>query len=316
MNISALDLNLFLVFRAVLEEGTTVRAAARLRVTQSAVSNALARLRHAVGDPLFVRSGRGLVPTPRAEELRPAVVEAITRLEHALGDHFDPRATTRTFTIAAADHHQAADLPKVAAALARTMPHACLRVVSVDYLIASDGLASGTVDVVLAPPGTEGPGLFATPLFGESTGLYVRAGHPALRRRATLEVLSGLGHIDIHLTLGRPGTVNRTIRTALGDLGFERRVTVVVPSFTTAASVAAQTDHVAWLPSHAAAHLGAALALRPLEHVLPPFVIPCGLAWHERTHTDRGASAFRALVLETLRDAPARPSRRTRRRNR
>jgi DNA-binding transcriptional LysR family regulator len=308
VNISALDLNLFLVFQAVLEEGTTVGAARRLSVTQSAVSNALARLRHAVNDPLFVRSGRGLVPTPRAEAMRPSVAEAIRRLESTLGDAFDPRVTTRTFTLAGADHHQAADVPRVAHAFARALPRACLRVVSVDYLIASDGLAGGTVDAALAPEGTSGQGLHATPLFREVSGLLVRSGHPALRGRATLDRLAELGHIDVHVTLGEPGDVNRAVRRTILDLGFDRRVTVVAPSFTTAAMIAARTDYVAWLPDHAARLFGQVLGLRALRTTLPPLDVGCALVWHERTHADPGAAFFRDLVARELREP--RPRRR------
>ncbi|APR77306.1 Transcriptional regulator, LysR family protein [Minicystis rosea] len=306
MNISALDLNLFLVFRAVLEEGTTVGAARRLSVTQSAVSNALARLRHAVGDPLFVRNGRGLVPTPRAEEMRPAITEAIRKLEGVLGDAFDPRATTRTFTIACADHHQAADVPRVAHAFAGALPRARLRVVSVDYLLSSDGLASGTIDVLLAPEGTSGQGLHATPLFREVSELLVRAEHPVLRKRATFERLAELGHIDVHITLGEPGTVNRSVSGALLDLGFDRRIAVVTPSFTTAAMIAARTDYVAWLPEHAARLFGDVLGLRALRTPLPSFDIGCSLVWHERTHADPGAVFFRDLVLRELHEAEPR----------
>lgn len=300
MNLQAVDLNLWLVLHAVLEEGSTVAAARRLAVTQSAVSNALARLRQVLGDPLFVRSGRGLVATPRAAALRPLVAEALATLERALGQIFDPATTDRTFTLACADHHQVADVPLVAAAFASAMPRACLRVATVDFLMASDGLAGGTVDAALAPEGTDGQGLFSTPLFQESSGLYVRAGHPALRGRATLARLAALTHIDVHLALGRPGDVNRAVRGALGQLGLERRIAAIVPTFLAAAALAARTDHVAWLPSHAA-RFGTSLGLRRLDHALPRFTIGCSLVWHERTHADRGARVFRELVVAALR---------------
>src|SRR5262245_10976397 len=199
MNISAVDLNLFLVFDAVLEERSTTRAASRLHVTQSAVSNALARLRQAVGDPLFVRNGRGLAPTPRAEEMGLPVREAIGRLSQALGQRFDPDTTTRTFVLACADHHQAADVPGLAKAFARAMPQACLRVVSVDYLLSSDGLATGTVDAALAPSGSEGPGLHATPLFEEAAVVVVRKRHPTVGAKLSVAQLNALGHVDVHL---------------------------------------------------------------------------------------------------------------------
>src|SRR5215831_6545939 len=106
-SLSNLDLNLFLLLHTMLEENSTTRAARRLSVTQSAVSNGLARLRGALGDPLFVRSGRGLVATPRAAELRPQIAQAIGQLADAVqgGDSFVPRESTRRFTIAAADNH-------------------------------------------------------------------------------------------------------------------------------------------------------------------------------------------------------------------
>src|SRR4029079_1458657 len=107
VNLSSIDLNLFLVLHAVLEERSATRAARRLHVTQSAVSNALARLRQLLGDPLVVRNGRGLAPTLRAGELQPLLQEVAARLERAMDRRgFVPEESTRTFTIALADNHQ------------------------------------------------------------------------------------------------------------------------------------------------------------------------------------------------------------------
>src|SRR5579864_2740913 len=101
MNLSTLDLNLLLVLHVVLEERSATRAAKRLHVTQSAVSNSIARLRMVLADPLVVRSGRGLVPTPRAEELAPLVAQAIAHLQLAVdrGAGFSPQASERCFTL-------------------------------------------------------------------------------------------------------------------------------------------------------------------------------------------------------------------------
>jgi DNA-binding transcriptional LysR family regulator len=302
VNISGLDLNLFRVFQAVLEEGSTVRAAKRLSVTQSAVSNALTRLRDAIGDPLFVRSGRGLVPTPRAEQMRPGVTEALRKLDGVLGDVFDRKTTTRSFTIACADHHQAADVPRLARSFMARMPKAQLRVVSVDYLLASDGLANGTVEAAIAPDGTSGPGLYSTPLFRESSGLYVRAGHPALGARLSLRDLEALGHIDVHLTLGKAGDTNRAVSGKLMEVGFVRRIDVITPSFGAAAMIATATDCVAWLPTHAARLYQKLLGLRELRSALPAFHVGCSLFWHERTHADPGTRYFRDMVVAALRD--------------
>src|SRR6187399_20424 len=107
-----LDLNLFLVLHSVLVEGSVTRAARKLSVTQSAVSNALARLRELLGDPLFVRHGRGLVPTPRAEALAPVMRRAMEELQTALdGSDFVPETSTRRFTLCWSDAQTIAHLP-------------------------------------------------------------------------------------------------------------------------------------------------------------------------------------------------------------
>src|SRR5215472_1257480 len=112
VNLSSIDLNLFLVLHAVLEERSATRAARRLHVTPSAVSNALARLRALLGDPLLVRSGRGVVPTPRAAALAPALARALRDLDQAVhGDAFDPATTDRELTLAMADVIQVVRLP-------------------------------------------------------------------------------------------------------------------------------------------------------------------------------------------------------------
>src|SRR6476469_3004164 len=123
VNLSSIDLNLFLVLHAVMEERSASRAAARLHVTQSAVSNALARLRVLLGDPLVVRSGRGLVPTPRAGELAPLLRDIAERVAVALDRRgFVSEHSTRIFTIALADSYQACDAPRIARAFAARLP--------------------------------------------------------------------------------------------------------------------------------------------------------------------------------------------------
>src|SRR5215470_13785517 len=136
-----LDLNLLLVLDTVLAERSVARAARRLHVTPSAVSNGLARLRAVLGDPLVARSGRGIVPTPRAAELAPALARALRDLGAAVsGPSVDPAATTRQLTLAIADVGQLVRLPRLAALVARELPRARLRVVGIDTLLSSGGL--------------------------------------------------------------------------------------------------------------------------------------------------------------------------------
>jgi len=297
VNLSVLDLNLFLVLHAVLEERSATRAAARLNVTQSAVSNALARLRQLLGDPLVVRHGRGLVPTPRAEQLAPLLRDVADRLAMALNrSEFVPEESTRTFTIALADSHQATEVPRIAQAFTKRLPHAKLRVVSADYLAATDGLSSGDIDVAFAPAQAVQPGMRSQRVFEESAALVVRRDHPRVGRRITRELFNQLPHVDVHVALGRPGTGHRVAQRGWERAGVRRRVVLTVPYFMTAALAAAATDCIAGLPDRMAA---LCVSLLPLKKVAATFPLPSMttvMIWHQRTDTDPGACAFRSVV--------------------
>jgi DNA-binding transcriptional LysR family regulator len=302
VNLSSIDLNLFLVLHAVLEERSATRAAARLNVTQSAVSNALARLRRLLGDPLVVRRGRGLVPTTRAEELAPLLKEATARLALALDRRgFVPGESTRTFTISLADSYQACDVPRIARVFAERLPRAVLRVVSADYLMATDGLASGDVDLAFSPEQAVQPGMRSSVLFEERGALVVRRDHPSVGRRMTRELFNALPHIDVHVALGRPGTGHRVAQRQWEKARVRRRVVLTVPYFLIAAMAAAQTDSVAAIPDRLAA---LCVSLLPLKRVAAVFPLPrltTVMVWHERTDTDPAARFFRQLVSEAVR---------------
>jgi DNA-binding transcriptional LysR family regulator len=303
MNLSALDLNLFVVLHAVLEERSATRAAKRLNVTQSAVSNALGRLRSSLGDPLVVRSGRGLVATPRAMELAPMVAQAIAQLESAIdrGMAFAPEASTQTFTLAAADNHQASEGARVAAAFARRLPRAHLRLVSVDFLAATDGLASGKVDAAFVPSGVLPPGQRGARVFDERACLVVRRDHPRVRGKMTPRLFNELSHIDVEVVLGKTGFGHRMAEQHWRSTGLERKVAIAVPYFTTAAMIAERTDFVAGLPSRVAEVLCKAFAIKiaPATFALPSMSM--SLAWHERTDADPGGRFFRKVVIDAVR---------------
>jgi DNA-binding transcriptional LysR family regulator len=304
VNLSALDLNLFLVLHAVLEERSTTRAAKRLRVTQSAVSNALGRLRAALGDPLVVRRGRGVVPTPRGEELAPIVAQAIASLEVAAGrgEGFDPDACTRRFTIALADNHLASEGGALATAFAAKLPRAELRVVSADVLAASDGLASGDIDVALVPSMIVQAPYRGERVFAEHACLLVRRGHPKVKGRITPRLFGELGHIDVEVALGRTGAGGRAANQHWKAMGLERHVAITVPYFTAAALIASQTDLVAGLPSRAAAALcdRFGLVIAKMTFAMPAMDI--SMMWHARTDADPGGRYFRRLVADAVAD--------------
>ena len=293
MSLAALDLNLLLMLDTVLSERSVVRAARRLHVTPSAVSNGLARLRGALDDPLLIRSGRGVVPTPRAAALGPALARALRDLDQAVhGDGFDPATTDRTFTLASADVGQVVRLPRIVAALAKEMPRAQLRVSSIDALVAAGGLAGPEIDILVGV-GEKGPGVHIQPLYEERIVLVARARHPTIRSRVSAAQLGKLRHVEVHVS---PGRGNRQVVTGYAALGVARDIAAVVPTFTAAAAVVGRSDLVASLPASLVEVLGPSLGLRRVATPLAPMATTVNLVWHERTHRDPALRAFRDLV--------------------
>ena len=306
MNVSNLDLNLLSVLNVVLKERSVTRAAKQLHVTQSAVSNSLARLREVFSDPLVMRSGRGLVMTPRAEQLAPIVSAAMAGLEAVFqgSRKFAPEETDRTFTLAAADNQQVCDVPQIAERFSRKMPNAKLRIVSPDFLVSSDGLAAGVIDAAMGPSVPVRPPLYSVQAWEEIGVLVVKHSHSRVKRRVSRELFNSLRHIDIEIAEGRTGIGHRLAQKTWIDQDLRREVALCVPSFTAAAMAAAHTEYVATIPRRTAAVF---CRMLPIKIVEPDgFKLPAlkmALIWHARTQADEGARYFRDLILHSLRAA-------------
>jgi DNA-binding transcriptional LysR family regulator len=308
VNLSGVDLNLFTVLAAVLAERSVTRAARRLHVTPPAVSNSLARLRDLLGDPLVVRSGNGLALTPCALELAPELTAALEKLQAILDSKrgFVAGETTRAFTLAAADGNQVADVPCVVEAFARELPRARLRIVSSDYLVSSDGLATGEIDAAFGVEGMPlGPGMHSRTVYEEVGTLVVRRDHPRIRERMTPELFNSLRHIDVQVALGKTGAGHAIAELVWRRQGLSRAVALTVPHFVAAAMAAARTDYVAALPRRVAETI---CPLLPLKIAEPSFTMPSAavtLFWHSRTDGDAGARYFRDLIAAAVRDPRA-----------
>jgi DNA-binding transcriptional LysR family regulator len=304
VSITSIDLNLMLVLHTVLAERNVARAAERLHVTPSAVSNALARLRGALGDPLVTRKGRGIVPTPRATELAPAIARAMRELELALvAAPFDAASCTRTFTLAVADIGQVVWIPRLAAAMRRELPLAHLRVVGIDALVSLGDLTSSEIDLHLGIPG-KSPALHVEPLLEEPSLLVARRDHTAVGRKLSRRTLAELRHVRVEMVPGKNFRDPYAATYARANL--PREVVMTVPSFTAAAEVVAASDLVTMLPSSLLAAKGASLGLCPLMTPLPPHTTKFAMSWHERTHADAAARAFRTLVRNIVTEKGAR----------
>lgn len=301
MDLAAIDLNLFVVLDAVLREGSVTAAARRLHVTQSAVSNALARLRALVGDPLLVRRGRGLVATPVAAELAPRISGALAQLGSVLARDrgFDPATTTRCFTIVLTDNQEVSDLPRLLPRFAARMPHASLEISTVERMVASDGLAAGLVDVALAPAALTAPGVHQAPLYHEEGVIVVRRDNRKLGPRLDRATFEATPYVDVQV-IGNAGIGHRMAREALAREQLRRRVVLTVPHFMAAAIAVSRTDWMTGLPRRFAEYVRRFLPLRIVRAPIEPLAFPMALHWHARTDADPGARLLRELMIAAL----------------
>lgn len=298
MSVVSIDLNLLFVLHTVLTERNVARAAERLHVTPSAVSNSLARLRDVLGDPLVTRKGRGIVPTPRALELAPAIARAIHELEQAIqAAPFEEASCTRTFTLAVADAGQVTWVPRIVGALERQMPRAQLRVIGIDSLLSLGDLGSSEIDLHLGVPGN-GAGLHVERLYDEPTVLVARHGHAAIGKRLSRRALGALKHVRVEMAPGR--NLRDPVALAWARAGIPREVVATVPTFAAAAAVAAASDLVTTLPASFLSAVGSKLRLRAITAPAPAHSVEMAMCWHERTHADPAATAFRALVRRAV----------------
>lgn len=298
VNLSALDLNLLLVLDAVVSERSVARAAQRLHVTSPAISNALTRLRDTLGDPIVTRSGRGIVPTPRALKLAPVVARALREIDEAIhGAAFNPLTANTTFTIAMADAAQIARLPHISALLAIEMPMTKMRVVDVDTMIALGGLAGTEVDVAIGVSDPS-PGIHRQMIYEEEYVVVARRKHPRVGKKASKSTLAAEEHVDIHVALGKP---SRLVERSYAQHGIVRKMAIVVPTFTAATSVVAATDRIATLPKSVVSVLGAPFGLRVVSSPVRVPPNPMHMSWHRRTHEDPEMKLFREIVARASR---------------
>lgn len=289
------DLNLLVTLDAVLAEGSVTGAAKRLGLSPSAMSRSLARLRETTGDPLLVRAGRGLVPTPRALELREVVGRLVQDAETVLRPAEAPDLTTleRTFTLRTSEGFVENFGPRLIRRVVAEAPRVRLRFVQKPDKDAVP-LREGSVDLetgVVEP--TTGPELRARALFRDRIVGVVRGGHPLAGGRITrARYLAGR-----HIAISRGGTRQWPVDDALDQLGLERNVVTVVAGFATAVGLARASDLIASVPERHTANLREGMHTFPLPMATPEFTV--SLLWHPRLDADPAHRWLRGLVRAT-----------------
>lgn len=281
--LQSLDLNLLRVLDVLLEERSVTRAGARLALSQSAVSHALGRLRHMLGDELFVRGPDGMRPTPRALEIGPQVHAALGQLQSALGPReFDPATSQRRFTIAAGAYSCAVLAPALVQRLAETAPGIELEIAEYNA-DAIERMDAREVDFLIGGM-LSGPGRFARELLlQEELTWVIRASSPLARLPSVdLEALTSVPHIVISRRLRSGDTrVERGLVTraswedagafdaALAAAGLQRRVGVTVPDTYSALAIASRSDMATLIPRRLALLSAQGGKLKLIE---PPYV--------------------------------------------
>jgi DNA-binding transcriptional LysR family regulator len=298
VNISQIDLNLLPVLHAVLSERSATGAAKRLHVTQSAVSNALARLRHALGDPLLVRNARGLVPTTRALELQPGLERIMNSLRILVSerDAFDPTSTTREFTLACADYCTTILGWRLVELLRKRAPAARLRFVPLEQLASVDGLSSN-IDVHVGMPPRVPSGCRSATLFEDSFVCMLKADAKVPKKLRLGDYLAAK-----HIRLSVLNSASDPVDAALAKRRLSRTIALTVPHFSVVPMMVEHGAYVATLSRRLAEAQAGLFKVRLCE---PPFSLgkrPTRMLWHERSELDPGAKFFRDLVREAARD--------------
>ena len=293
MNVQDVDLNLLRVFDAVLSERGVTAAAARLGLTQPAVSNALARLRALFGDPMFVRTPAGMDATPFARELGEPVRQALALLESALahGPGFDPASSSRAFRFYMSDLGQTEFLPPLVERVRRVAPQVRLEALGLEPGAVGDALAAGSLDLAMGFLPALGPPVRRRALFRDSYVCLMRADHPI--RKLTRKKFLAASHA---LVTYRGG--HHVVEQALERAGVARRVVLRVPHFTVVPMVLERTDLILTLPARVARVYERRGNFRFLP---PPLAIPpaeVALHWHERFDADPGNRWLREQLVE------------------
>jgi len=285
MDMRPADLALLVSLNALLEENNVTRAAARLHISQPALSAQLARLRELFGDPLLVpsESGRGMVPTARALALREGLRESLRGLEAAVRypDAFDPARAERTFMVAANDNVVTMfgiELVRRIAASGGKGLRAGFCEPNLDGIVGR--MERGELDLLLAAAQNIPPALKAVSLSNERYVMAQRCGHPRGKRAPTLKQFCALEHV---LVSGR-GDFHSFLDRKLKEMGQQRRVAVAVPHYSLVPAILAETDYVCTLPVRFLQRFSGQLDIFRLPFELPAF--PIAMAWHPRSEHD------------------------------
>ena len=298
MDLRAIDLNLLPVLDALLRRRSATLAARELDMSQSALSSALGRLRQLLGDELFVRTGRGLRPTPRASALAEPLTEVLERVRDRIlpASRFDPRSARREFRIAHSDVGAYVLWPRIVREVRTSAPGVTLALRVVDPVTVAASLAEGQIDLAIGSfPGVPAT-LFQQRLFDRRYVSVVARQHRFAGRSLTLREFASAPQVVVR---GASGAQDR-IDALLAQKGLQRADCLELPSYLMAPPLLAGGEFLAVMPGQ----LADAFAMQwPFVSSKLPFALPpttIRMHWHRRFNEDAGSRWLRQLVAEEL----------------
>lgn len=292
MNLHRIDLNLFAVFDAIYTAGSLTKAADVLCITQPAVSNSLARLRDMLNDPLFVRTGHSMTPTPVAQNIIVPAREALELLRKSVQQShvFEPSTSTKSFNFASRDLLEVSIMPRLMSRLQSLAPNVTLTNYEIARSQVVSSMASGNLDFYADASTFTDIHLKKQLIATDRFVVMARKNHPHIKNELTLENFLTLGHINVSNRKSGAGPID----IALDKLGKKRQIVMRGQHFLTVPSALAKTDLIACIPYHLAKHYDLAMYEIPFD--IPP--IEYFLYWHVSADHDSAHTWMREQITE------------------
>ena len=300
IDILELDLKLLVAFEAVLTQHNVTAAAESVGLSQPAMSTCLGKLRKVLDDPLFVRTSRGMEPTPFAMELAEPIRHALDLIRQTLNrdKHFVPATSQRTFRVIMTDIGERVFLPALLQRLSEVAPGVNLRTVQLRVKEMREALESGEMDLAVGFIPDLAAGYYQQRLYNRSYVCVVRSDHPHIGDTLSLKQYLAASHAIV----SAPGTGHDVVEQVLADKGYSRRVALHVTHFLAIPRIVANTDLVVTIPTMLAESY---LDTSNIKLLTPPLKMPIYAIkqyWHERFHEDPANRWLRELFCELFRD--------------
>jgi DNA-binding transcriptional LysR family regulator len=295
-----LDIHSLVCLEALVSARSVTRAAEQIGMSQPGMSNALARLRKALRDPLLVNTAQGMVPTPRAIELARSVRYGLQFFDAVLADHgpFDPAAATGSATIATTDYAGVRLIPRLMHRLNAEAPGISVKLRLPDPLHIKQWLEEGECDLAVGHFPRLAPSLRTSILLEEPIVCIARRDHPLIERHLTRQIFTQAGHVVFTSPFAGISTLEATVEEALLRDGIKRRIDVSVASLLLSAPIVAETDLIATMGRGLAEYHSASLGISIFPFPFEVAKLGMGLVWHDRTHE----SGLHRWIRRTFRD--------------